>query len=140
LTSFKKNRPTLSNEIKKIYKEQYKENREGASTASSLAQKMEAWMHKQIASDLNNGEDKSTLEIGAGTLNQLMYELNNKEYDIIEPFGELYADSPQLNRIRNTCRAYPKFLQILNISESHPLQHWNISATCQKWWPSQDYC
>jgi hypothetical protein len=53
---------------------------------------------KDIASV--NSEQLSTLEIGAGTLNHLSYEPNILEYDIIEPFNQLYEDSNLLNRVR----------------------------------------
>ena len=45
LTSFPKKRPTLSNNLKKIYAEQFKKNRDGGTPASFLAQKLESWMH-----------------------------------------------------------------------------------------------
>jgi len=63
---------------------------------------MESWLHKQVAKDmLVTHTRKVTLEIGAGTLNQLPYEPEVGPYDIVEPFRELYEGSPDLNRIRN---------------------------------------
>jgi SAM-dependent methyltransferase len=60
-------------------------------------------MHRKIAADVIQSTAKvSTLEIGAGTLNQLKYEKDaTQEYDIVEPFNELFRDSPFLNKIRN---------------------------------------
>jgi hypothetical protein len=58
-------------------------------------------MHKKLAEDVRSGLPKSTLEIGAGTLNQLPYEPQSAPYDIVEPFHELYEPSPSLARIRN---------------------------------------
>ena len=100
---FPKTRPPLPKEIGEIYSAHYKSNREGQTTASSLAQRMESWMHKQVAKDIGDGSSRSftTLEIGAGTLNQLQYEPAVGPYDIIEPFTSLYAGSPLLPRIRN---------------------------------------
>lgn len=99
---FPKKRPPLPKEIEEIYASHYKANREGQTSASSLSQKMEAWLHKQVANDIvSAGHPKSTLEIGAGTLNQLAYEPLSGPYDIVEPFKELYSDSKMLDRVRN---------------------------------------
>lgn len=58
-------------------------------------------MHHQVVADvLASAQPKATLEIGAGTLNQLQYEPNNPQYDIVEPFKQLYAKSPWLKRVR----------------------------------------
>ncbi len=100
LNNFPKSRIDLPEDYKKLYNEMYKKNREGETTASSLSQKMESWLHRKIAKDLVNNIQKSTLEIGAGTLNQLKYE-NTSPYDIVEPFKELYQNSPYLSKIRN---------------------------------------
>ena len=97
---YPKTRPELTPEIREIYAEQYKNNRKGKSAGASLSQKMESWLHKKVAADVRNASNKSTLEIGAGTLNQLEYE-NTSPYDIIEPFAELYADSDLKSRLRN---------------------------------------
>ena len=99
--NFPKTRPELPPEFQAIYADQYKENRDGGSKASGLAQKLESWMHKKVAADVSAGPEKSTLEIGAGTLNQLQYEHNSKPYDIVEPFHSLFESSPFIGRIRN---------------------------------------
>jgi len=98
--NYPKIRPELPPDFQRIYNEHYKNNREGETTGASLAQKMESWMHKKVAEDVKNSTNKSTLEIGAGTLNQLKYE-KTQPYDIIEPFSELYANSPYITQIRN---------------------------------------
>lgn len=98
--NYPKKRIELSEDYLKIYKEHYKTNRDGDTKASGLAQKMEAWMHKKVASDVSKNHSKKTLEIGAGTLNQLKYE-QPIHYDIIEPFKELFEGSPLLSNIRN---------------------------------------
>jgi len=96
--NFPKVRTKLPLEFQEIYSEHYKKNREGQTSASSVAQKMEAWLHRKVAEDVEGISRKSTLEIGAGTLNQLGYE-QTAPYDIIEPFSELYLNSKFINRI-----------------------------------------
>jgi SAM-dependent methyltransferase len=98
--NYPKKRIELPGAFQKIYSEHYKKNRDGATTASSLAQKMEVWLHKKVAADVIKNPNKSTLEIGAGTLNQLKYE-QTKPYDIIEPFKELYSGSSLIKDVRN---------------------------------------
>lgn len=101
LAPFPKTRPPLSPELQAIYARQYKENREGESAAASLSQRLEAWMHRQVAADVAAGAVRATLELGAGTLNQLRYEKFTAPYDIVEPFAELFADSPERGRVRH---------------------------------------
>lgn len=98
--NFPKRRIALSEKYQQIYTEHYKNNREGKTTASSLSQKMEGWLHRKVAADVLDDHNKSTLEIGAGTLNQLYYE-NTQPYDIIEPFKELYHNSPLLRKVNH---------------------------------------
>jgi hypothetical protein len=61
---------------------------------------MESWLHKKVAQDVPKKHTKKTLEIGAGTLNQLDYE-ESIHYDIVEPFKKLYLDSPNFEKINN---------------------------------------
>lgn len=100
---YPKKRSPLPREIDEIYTEHYKSNREGETPASFLAQRFESWLHKQVARDIadEQGLEILTLEIGAGTLNQLQYEPIVGPYDIVEPFTALYNRSPLLDRIRN---------------------------------------
>lgn len=93
----------LPREIEEIYADHYKSNREGQTTAKSLSKRMESWLHQQVANDVTNPQDsaKVTLELGAGTLNQLRYESYVHSYDIVEPWIELYKSSPLLGRISN---------------------------------------
>jgi len=97
--NYPKQRPELSERFKAIYEEHYRSNREGNSKASGLAQKMETWLHRKVASDVELSHDKRTLEIGAGTLNQLKYEQSD-HYDIVEPYKGLYLNSPYLKKIK----------------------------------------
>lgn len=101
LSRFPKTRPPLSADLQAIYARQYKENRQGGTTAASLAQRLEAWMHRQVAADVGSGALRETLELGAGTLNQLRYEPFTHPYDIVEPFAELFADAAERGRIRH---------------------------------------
>ncbi len=98
--NYPKKRSQLPEAYASLYEEHYKTNRKGQTKASGLAQKMETWLHKKVAADVNVTHNKKTLEIGAGTLNQLQYEQSDY-YDIIEPFTSLYTDSPLLSKINN---------------------------------------
>ena len=100
LARFPKSRPPLPPELQAIYTRQYKENRAGATPAASASQRLERWLHRQVAADVAGGRAKPTLEIGAGTLNQLHFEPANPAYDIVEPFEELFRDSPLKDRVR----------------------------------------
>jgi len=84
-----------------IHAAAYEANRRGSTFASSLSQRMEGWMHRRVADDVQQRESVgATLEIGAGTLNHLPYEPRVSSYDIVEPFRELYSGSPLLGRLR----------------------------------------
>jgi len=100
---YPKIRPPLPDRIETIYAEQYRSNREGETLASKAAQTAESWMHRQVARDVlgQPSERRSTLELGSGTLNQLPYEPEVGPYDIVEPFSDLYVDSPAVSRVRD---------------------------------------
>ncbi len=100
---FSKQRPALPYEIADHYASIYKTNREGMSIASTMSQRLESWCHRQVAKDvmISNESNKVTLELGAGTLNQLRYEPLVSLYDIVEPRAGLFENSPQIERIRN---------------------------------------
>jgi SAM-dependent methyltransferase len=100
LDKFPKQRIDLPEAYQKIYNQHYLNNREGKYKTTSLSQKLEAWMHKKVSGDLDDlSGELSTLEIGAGTLNQLKYESIKGIYDIVEPFKELFENSTLLPRI-----------------------------------------
>ncbi len=101
---FPKERVPLPPEYEAIYLKHYRNSREGNSQILGLAQRAERWMHRQVARDAGPGSAKATLELGAGTLNQLAYEPDSAPYDIVEPFQELYQGSPGLARIRHVYR------------------------------------
>lgn len=98
--NYPKKRIKLPKKLQEIYEFHYKTNREGNTAASNLAQKMEKWLHEKVASDVEKSHNKKTLEIGAGTLNQLKYEQPNS-YDIVEPFTKLYIESQHLQKVKN---------------------------------------
>lgn len=99
--NFPKSRPPLPDEYQKIFEKHYTENREGGSTASSFAKRLESWMHRKVAEDIKNEkEPMSTLEIGAGTLNHLPYEPHTKPYDVVEPWSYLLEQSSSLTCVR----------------------------------------
>lgn len=101
LARFPKTRPALPPALQAIYTRQYLENRGGETPAASLSQRLERWLHRQVASDVRNSKAAgATLELGAGTLNQLAYEPTCEAYDIVEPFEDLYRDSVLKARVR----------------------------------------
>ena len=53
-------------------------------------------MHRAVARSAPNGR---LLEIGAGNLNHPRYHCGVKAYDAVEPFRELWEDSPHRERI-----------------------------------------
>lgn len=101
LKGFPKARPPLPAAYQAIYAAQYKENRSGETTAASLSQRLESWMHRCIAADVRDGRARPTLELGAGTLNQLPYEPEGAPYDVVEPFVALLEDAPNKARVRD---------------------------------------
>ena len=104
--AFPKTRPVLPPDYHAILRRHCMENRKGASPSSSLTQRMEAWMHAQVAADARGrAEDISTLEIGAGTLNHLDYEKNVRTLDIVEPGDDFLDAFPQRRaRVRHCYR------------------------------------
>src|SRR5207249_3178351 len=55
LARFPKTRPTLPPKLAAIYTRQYLENRAGATPAASLSQRLERWLHRQVAADVAAG-------------------------------------------------------------------------------------
>lgn len=101
LPRYPKVRPPLPPAYQDIYTSHYTMNRDGNSTATGLAQRLERWMHHQVAKDVAGRVAPPTLEIGAGTLNHLRYE-DPSHYDIVEPFTALYRDRPEQEKVRHT--------------------------------------
>ena len=62
LSKFPKKRIELPEAYKKIYAQHYLINREGKSKTTSLSKKLEHWLHKQVAKDTKNRNERySTL-------------------------------------------------------------------------------
>ncbi len=123
---FPKQRPSLSPRHAEIYAGQYRLNREGRTPATSLSSRLERWMHRQVAADVAEGAAGATLEIGAGTLNQLGYEPKASPYDIVEPFLELFEGSMLLARVRDVyrdIRAVPGDLRYSRITSIATFEH-----------------
>lgn len=112
---YPKARPKLPEAYQKIYDEYYRKNREGATQVTSISSKLERWLHKKVAEDVQH-EAKTTLEIGAGTLNQLDFEPYISIYDIIEPYEKLYKASKQKDLIRDIYR------DIADVPKGHKYQ------------------
>ena len=107
IDKYPKKRAKLSLKLKRIFKHEYKINRE-----NKLNSFFEKWMHKNILKS-QNISNINTLEIGAGTLNHLMYEdLKKKDsYDIIEPKKFLFRDNILKKKIN---RIYSDYLNLPN--------------------------
>jgi hypothetical protein len=101
LGRFPKKRPILPAEYAAIHREQYFRSRCGLSLASRLSLWTERWMHSRAAADAAASAGLPTLEIGPGTLNHLPFEPQSTLYDIVEPFRDLYADSPYRHKVRS---------------------------------------
>ena len=97
---FPKSRKPLPAAYLKIYEEHYKNNREGKGLFNFLSSWMESWAHKVVSK--KKFKNSKVLEIGAGTLNHLKYEKNFSEYDIVEPFKNLFIDSSEKHKINET--------------------------------------
>ena len=98
LVNFPKTRLPLPKEFQNIFAKEYLDNREGNNFASSVAVTLEKWMHRQIAKE---PAGFPLLEIGGGTLNHTRFEGETGDYDVIEPFADLYANSDMKTRISN---------------------------------------
>jgi hypothetical protein len=98
IASFPRQRSQLPQAYKDFYEREYIANRKGQNTATFLTQKLEAWMHRQIAS---RSGASPTLEIGAGTLNHLRFEKDTLDYDIVEPGSFFYEGNDDINKVRN---------------------------------------
>ena len=94
--------PKVRNELPKAYMdiwdEHYLDSRKGRTKATKATSFMEKWLHKMVAKTASI--DKKTLEIGAGTLNQLQFE-NPSIYDAIEPQHMLYENNSNKDKVRH---------------------------------------
>ncbi len=97
LSTYPRTRKPLPDSHKAIYEAQYRINRDGAQPVEALAQRLERWMHRRVASQRGG----PVLELGAGTLNHVKFESESAPYDIVEPFRALFEGRPERSRIRN---------------------------------------
>lgn len=95
LAQYPKTRPELSPKHREIYEKEYFLNREGQRPAEKISSYLESWMHKKIA----RHSLYPCLELGAGTLNHLVFEKNIAQYDVVEPFTNLYKLSERQNSV-----------------------------------------
>lgn len=125
LASYPRIRPELPPAQARIYEEQYKVNREGARAIEGLAQRLERWMHRQVAR-IPGGP---ILELGAGTLNHVPYEPPGVAYDVVEPFRALYAGRPEVARVRrfhDSVEAIPpaeRYARVISIAVLEHMDH-----------------
>lgn len=127
LARFPKTRPPLPPKLAAIYTQQYLQNRGGETPAASLSQKLESWLHRQVAADVQGvAAPGATLELGAGTLNQLAYEPAGGAYDIVEPFEALFQGSPLIGGVREhyaDIRQIPETRRYARVTSVASLEH-----------------
>jgi SAM-dependent methyltransferase len=97
--TFPKQRTVLPAAYQALYEEEYKRNRGCHNSSPDFKQKLEHWMHRQVANTA--APDGAVLEIGAGTLNHVCWEEALRPYDIVEPFTALYEGQSARTRLRN---------------------------------------
>jgi hypothetical protein len=98
--NFPKHRPTLPTAYQALYLDEYKRNRDNHNSTLQFKQKLEHWMHRQVANA--TAPKGALLEIGAGTLNHIRWEDSARPYDIVEPFTSLFEEKEELSHLRNT--------------------------------------
>jgi len=98
LKKFPKSRPPLTEAQQSIFAKEYSMNRNGENLINNLSQKMESWMHRQVA---KNTKGKNLLELGAGNLNHLKYQaiVEFGIYDVVEPMEFLYQNYKSKHKI-----------------------------------------
>jgi hypothetical protein len=84
----------------RIYREEYRINRAGATPTTRVAQALESWMHLQVA---RRPGAQSLLEIGAGTLNHTDFQ-QSPCYDVVEPAEWFISEGPRRSRVRTIFR------------------------------------
>lgn len=92
LKSFPKKRIPLDPELNPIYKEIYKNNRDGVGIGNKISQILESWQHKIVEKRANLLSSQISLEIGAGNFNHLKYLSNAENYEAVEPNSWFYKN------------------------------------------------
>ena len=95
LSTYPRCRPELPQAQRATYVEDYRFNRDGKRGLPRIVAKLESWMHRRLGDDLSNGR---LLDLGAGNLNHVPYLQPGSTYDAVEPFRELWEDSPHRAR------------------------------------------
>jgi hypothetical protein len=98
LSTYPRSRPELPPGQRASYVEHYRSNREAKRGLAKIVGNLESWMHRRVAEGMTGG---TLLEIGAGNLNHAPYLPAACVCDAVEPFQELWEDSPYRSRIRN---------------------------------------
>jgi hypothetical protein len=98
LSTYPRTRPKLPSKQRATYVEHYRLNRAGEQRLSKLVARLESWMHRSVAKGITGGR---LLEIGAGNLNHVPYLPKDCICDAVEPFRELWEDSPRRSRLNN---------------------------------------
>lgn len=98
LSTYPRSRPDLPPKHQASYVEHYRSNRAGKQGLSKIVLLLESWMHRRVAQGVGGG---TLLEIGAGNLNHVPYLSRDCTLDAVEPFKELWVDSPDRVRLRH---------------------------------------
>jgi hypothetical protein len=98
LSTYPRPRPELPWKQQASYVEHYRSNRAGKQGLARTVLKLESWMHRRVAEGVIGG---TLLEIGAGNLNHVPYLPGTCICDAVEPFQELWQDSPYRSRVRH---------------------------------------
>ena len=98
LSTYPRSRPELPTEQRASYVEHYRSNRAGRKGLPKIVARLESWMHRRVSDGVTGG---NLLEIGAGNLNHVPYLPAACVYDAVEPFQELWEDSPYRSQVRH---------------------------------------
>src|ERR1700728_259406 len=98
LSTYPRSRPDLPPKQQASYVEHYRSNRAGKQGLSRTVVKLESWMHRRVSEGVTGGD---LLEIGAGNLNHVPYLPSGCTCDAVEPFHELWEESPYRSRVRH---------------------------------------
>lgn len=96
LKTYPRKRPELGKEYQNIFQAEYRRNRKGLGILGRVVKYFESWMHRRIASKSLG----RILELGAGTLNHLGYEVREAPYDIVEP-SDYLIEADKLESVQN---------------------------------------
>ncbi len=119
ISSYPRERPKLSGGHQQLYLAEYSRNRLGRKGLPAIVASLESWMHRSV---VTHTIGRRIMEIGAGTLNHLSYERDYGVYDAVEPFTELWKDSPQkeqISKIYNNISEVPldmRYDQVISIA------------------------